>query len=765
MVRSSPNRINSKKNTTAASGGNPLLLKFFFPLLVITLGFNNVLRTTIPLSQYYSLPQTICEQLGAAVAGPTAPVTNTDTAICHANPYAGALQESLEDVAVKMDSWMANLALHQQKAASASMFRHTHDRFFPFDANMATCKSTTCVGGTCRADTSKIVCGLEQLTEQQQCVVYSIGGNNQWEFELDILRKTPCQVHTFDCTGPAGRFQQPNNPNLYFHHVCLGTQHEDAPKSCVGKKKCGETWTLLDMQQHLNHDRIDLFKIDIEGYEWNLLESWPELSDAASANMVLPMQILIEIHYQTQFADLRAPGVGGGIDFRSPRDMVNLQAHLLRMGYVAAERDDNRMCPHCTELTLVRIKCHSQGTGGAAPNTNNLRVGAFTTDDERSFVDAPETAAVAVASPKTATGETTSTGLTTPATEETARKLKEMGLEPIYQPGNTTDPWKAELFRRLDRIRIICGELCNINTVEALEQHSIPVRNQQLPMIRVPNVDCPAILSEAEIDAGDTSAPAIPPELLPYFTQGNAYPVGGGARRKDIFLGTGSDTRLWPTGNVWKESDIDETVRLIGLGQVRATYSVAGTNQVRDKLAEVDMRGKSVLVIGSSHPWVECICLLHGAEKVTTLEYGTLVSEHPKITAMTPDVFRAQYMAGELEEFDGVLSHSSIEHSGLGRYGDALNPWGDILAVARAWCVTKPGGFLYIGIPTGRDMIVSNHHRVYGKLRWPLLTANWRRFDQTSGTELERGAERATWWMDIRAGGWGYIFRKEEVAP
>jgi hypothetical protein len=26
----------------------------------------------------------------------------------------------------------------------------------------------------------------------------------------------------------------------------------------------------------------------------------------------------------------------------------------------------------------------------------------------------------------------------------------------------------------------------------------------------------------------------------------------------------------------------------------------------------------------------------------------------------------------------------------LGRYGDALNPWGDILTIARAWCVSSP---------------------------------------------------------------------------
>ena len=27
----------------------------------------------------------------------------------------------------------------------------------------------------------------------------------------------------------------------------------------------------------------------------------------------------------------------------------------------------------------------------------------------------------------------------------------------------------------------------------------------------------------------------------------------------------------------------------------------------------------------------------------------------------------------------------------LYRYGDQLNPWGDLIAMARAWCLLKPG--------------------------------------------------------------------------
>ena len=62
-----------------------------------------------------------------------------------------------------------------------------------------------------------------------------------------------------------------------------------------------------------------------------------------------------------------------------------------------------------------------------------------------------------------------------------------------------------------------------------------------------------------------------------------------------------------------------------------------------------------------------------------------------------------------------------------GRYGDALNPWGDLITTARAWCVTKSNGFLLLGLPGGsEDSIRYNAHRVYGKYRWPLITTNWK---------------------------------------
>jgi hypothetical protein len=165
---------------------------------------------------------------------------------------------------------------------------------------MTNCTSISCAGGACRDDTSKIVCGLEELNKEatiktDTCIVYSIGGNNQWEFELDILSRTTCDVHTFDCTGPRSRFQVPNNPRLHFHHACLSAYPELVGEPRPGFMR-GQIWTLLKMQQRLGHKRIDLLKVDIEGWEFPLFESWPDLyRTKESERILLPMQLLVEV--------------------------------------------------------------------------------------------------------------------------------------------------------------------------------------------------------------------------------------------------------------------------------------------------------------------------------------------------------------------------------------------------------------------------------------------------------------------------------------
>jgi SAM-dependent methyltransferase len=54
-----------------------------------------------------------------------------------------------------------------------------------------------------------------------------------------------------------------------------------------------------------------------------------------------------------------------------------------------------------------------------------------------------------------------------------------------------------------------------------------------------------------------------------------------------------------------------------------------------------------------------------------------------------------------------------VEHIGLGRYGDALDPEGDLKAMGELRRVLAPGGQLLLVVPVGRPRVVFNAHRVY----------------------------------------------------
>ena len=131
------------------------------------------------------------------------------------------------------------------------------------------------------------------------------------------------------------------------------------------------------------------------------------------------------------------------------------------------------------------------------------------------------------------------------------------------------------------------------------------------------------------------------------------------------------------------------------------------------------------VVFGSEEPWAESLGLAYGAINMTTIEYSSIVSEDARLSSMKPHDAARMFLQRKFQKFDFGISYSSWEHSGLGRYGDPLNPWGDFEALRMASCIIKEGGILYLGVPTGADKLVWNAHRVYGLLRFPMLTANW----------------------------------------
>lgn len=205
--------------------------------------------------------------------------------------------------------------------------------------------------------------------------------------------------------------------------------------------------------------------------------------------------------------------------------------------------------------------------------------------------------------------------------------------------------------------------------------------------------------------------PQIPPQLYDAFTMNQQIQVV--YRFRD-------DSYSSSAPLVYTKAVIDEYIQMARSGETfyygaTDTYLYNALNKYRSLISN-----KNVAVIGSNVPWYESILLAYEA-KPTTIEYNTILSEDPRIEVFTVDAYEKN---GKL--FDAILSISSFEHDGLGRYGDPINPDGDLEAMQRAKKMLKKGGLLFLAVPVGHDCLVWNLHRIYGKVRLKALLSGWR---------------------------------------
>jgi hypothetical protein len=175
------------------------------------------------------------------------------------------------------------------------------------------------------------------------CHVFSIGSNDQWTFESNLIKSMPhCTIHTFDCTLNGGvPKHKPHDERLIFYNYCIGDANVDAED---GKRyrTFSEFVRIAGIPSHPK-----LLKMDVEGFEYDVFTSM-----VRSDSNTLPEQIIVELHWATKMTNL--PWT---LRTRQTGELAILFAMLFYSGYLPVFTFFSPYCAPCLEVLFVRVMC------------------------------------------------------------------------------------------------------------------------------------------------------------------------------------------------------------------------------------------------------------------------------------------------------------------------------------------------------------------------------------------------------------------------
>jgi len=173
------------------------------------------------------------------------------------------------------------------------------------------------------------VCDPHRIAEKKDgCLVYSVGSEGKFEFELSVLNEIheQCEVHTFD---PNPSYADNAPENIHYHSWGFASE-----KNTYN----GNTYKSLKQTiDELGHrDRvIDIFKIDCEGCEWTTFREWffPNVYEST-----ILKQILVEVH-------------------NVPNEADSFFRYLQKQGYVTFHKEPNIKFAggDCVEYALLNL--------------------------------------------------------------------------------------------------------------------------------------------------------------------------------------------------------------------------------------------------------------------------------------------------------------------------------------------------------------------------------------------------------------------------
>ncbi|KAL7547504.1 hypothetical protein ACHAWF_010794 [Thalassiosira exigua] len=135
-------------------------------------------------------------------------------------------------------------------------------------------------------DGGKWVCDPHRLRDKDDCLVYSVGSNNDFSFEAGIREGAGanCEIHTFD---PANYKTKALENGVHYHMWGI----DGVARTDERGRKFKTLRQTVEELGHLNRT-IDVFKIDCEGCELSSFGTWVNEEEIG----VRLQQVLVEVH-------------------------------------------------------------------------------------------------------------------------------------------------------------------------------------------------------------------------------------------------------------------------------------------------------------------------------------------------------------------------------------------------------------------------------------------------------------------------------------